>query len=184
MYHCQIFTRKCMLLKGTIVHHPLLCLVLCVELLYHVLHFAAAPLESLKTVLCSKMSGLHCSALLCQLCITMSISMQCAMNQSCMLCSVPKRWDSGAVHTAADREVKEEGGRAEATKKHVGSFVYSWSPAKKYVTAFWPGKYLSCLIQQFSANCFSTYDRAPGANKRKLQNSPKSTEKNCDERWK
>ena len=91
MYHCQIFTRKCMLLKGTIVHHPLLCLVLCVELLYHVLHFAAAPLESLKTVLCSKMSGLHCSALLCQLCITMSISMQCAMNQSCMLCSVPKR---------------------------------------------------------------------------------------------
>ena len=110
MYHCQIFTRKCMLLKGTIVHHPLLCSVLCVELLYHVLHFAAAPLESLKTVLCSKMSGLHCSALLCQLCITMSISMQCAMNQSCMLCTVSKRWDSGAVHTAADREVKEEGG--------------------------------------------------------------------------
>ena len=68
------------------------------------------------------------------------------------------------MRTAADRPVKEgkeekdekdekgeeeEKEEKEGTKKHVGSFVYSCSHAKKYVTASWPGKYLSCLILKF-----------------------------------
>ena len=57
------------------------------------------------------------------------------------------------MRTAADRPVKEgkeeKEEEKEGTKKHVGSFVYSCSHAKKYVTASWPGKYLSCLILKF-----------------------------------